>query len=318
MTKSQDSTVSSPLQLSQSLPLDQIIEGDAATVLKAMPDSSIDLIVTSPPYANNRKTPYIGVPVGQYVEWFLPIADQLHRVLKADGSFILNVKERAIDWERQTYVIELILELKKRQWLWIEEYIWHKKNSYPGKWPNRFRDAWERCLHFAKNKRFRMYQDKVMIPRGKWARGRLASLNEIDKIRDESRVGSGFSKNVSNWIGRDFVYPTNVLYNSTESSNKQHSAAFPIYLPKWFIRLFTEPGDVVLDPFIGSGTTARAAKSLGRHFVGIEISPDYCQLARESLASVQTLDVTPNVNGREPHQARTKLETMHGQQQNGS
>lgn len=314
MTKSQNSTVASPLQLSQPLPIDQIIEGDAAEALKVLPDSSIDLIVTSPPYANNRKSPYIGVPVDQYVEWFLPIADQINRVLKADGSFILNVKERAIDWERQTYVIELILELKKRHWLWIEEYIWHKKNSYPGKWPNRFRDAWERCLHFAKNKGFRMYQDKVMIPRGKWAKGRLASLNEIDKIRDESRVGSGFSKNVSNWIGRDFVYPTNVLYNSTESSNKQHSAAFPIYLPKWFIRLFTEPGDVVLDPFIGSGTTARAAKALGRRYIGIEISPDYCQLARQSLASVVSPSANFSVNGHvedhDPALSHNQLTTM--------
>ena len=237
------------------------------------------------------------MPIDDYVEWFLPIGDQLFRVLKPDGSFILNIKERAVNGERQTYVLQLILELKKQGWLWIEEYIWHKKNSYPGKWPNRFRDAWERCLHFTKNKKFRMYQDEVMVPRGEWANGRLKNLSETDKIRDESRVGSGFSKRVSNWLDRDLVYPSNVLYYATESSNKQHSAAFPNHLPRWFIKLFSKPGDVVLDPFIGSGTTARVAKALGRHYVGIEISTDYSGLARESLANVSDPTSTFNGNG---------------------
>jgi site-specific DNA-methyltransferase (adenine-specific)/site-specific DNA-methyltransferase (cytosine-N4-specific) len=68
-------------------------------------------------------------------------------VTKSSGSFVLNIKERAINGERHTYVIELILMMRKLGWLWTEEYIWHKKNSYPGKWPNRFRDSWENPLY---------------------------------------------------------------------------------------------------------------------------------------------------------------------------
>ena len=128
--------------------LDTIFKGDCLEELKNLPDSCIDLIFTSPPYADNRKKTYKGIPIRDYVNWFLPISDELKRVLKNDGTFILNIKERTENGERQTYVLELILEMKKHGWLWTEEYIWHKKNCYPGKWPNRFRDAWERCLQF--------------------------------------------------------------------------------------------------------------------------------------------------------------------------
>jgi DNA modification methylase len=165
--------------------------------------------------------------------------------------------------------------------------MWHKKNSYPGKWPNRFRDSWERLLQFNKRRAFKMNQEAVMVPVGEWAKDRLANLSETDRIRDESRVASGFGKNVSNWVGRDLVYPTNVIHMATECSNRNHSAAFPIDLPLWFVKLFTDVDDVVLDPFCGSGTTAVAAAQLKRHYVGIDINDEYCQIARGRLPQIQ-------------------------------
>ena len=265
------------------LELDRIIQGDCLEVLKKFPDNCIDLIVTSPPYADNRKKSYKGVPIGQYVEWFLPISDQLRRVLKPEGSFVLNIKERSVNGERQTYVLELILSMKEQGWLWTEEYIWHKKNCYPGKWPNRFRDAWERCLHFTKQKKFKMFQEAVMVPMGDWAHKRLEKLSDTDRIRDESRSLSGFGKNVSNWLGKKYVYPTNVLHLATECSNRNHSAAFPISLPAWFIKLFSQEGDVVLDPFVGSGTAALACIELNRHYIGIELMNNYYQIALAAI-----------------------------------
>jgi len=269
--------------------LDKIVHGDCLEILRTFPPNSIDLIITSPPYADNRKKSYKGVPTEKYVQWFLPISDELFRVLKPQGSFVLNIKERTADGERQTYVLELILEMRKQGWLWTEEYIWHKKNCYPGKWPNRFRDAWERCLHFTKQKNFKMFQQSVMVPMGSWAEKRLARLSDVDRIRDESRSLSGFGKNVSNWIGKKYVYPTNVLHLATECSNRNHSAAFPISLPSWFIKLFTERGDIVLDPFIGSGTTALACIELNRHYIGIELMEDYYSLALESISGHRRL-----------------------------
>ncbi len=268
------------------LPTNTIICGDCEEVLKDFPDNCIDLIFTSPPYVECRKNTYGGIHPDKYVEWFLPKSEQFLRVLKPTGTFVLNIKEKAIDGERHTYVIELILEMKKQGWLWTEEFVWHKKNCYPGKWPNRFRDAWERCIQFNKHKKFKMYQEAVMVPTGNWSKTRLSKLSETDKRRDESKVKSGFGKNISNWIGRDKAYPTNVLYLATECANKNHSATFPLALPSWFIKLFTEKHDVVLDPFMGSGTTAVAAKQVERAYIGIDRNPEYCDMSKKKLKKV--------------------------------
>ena len=260
-----------------------ILSGDCLEKLKELPNSSVDLIVTSPPYADQRKNTYGGIKPEKYVSWFLPIAAELFRVLKNDGTFILNIKEKVQNGERSTYVLELILEMKKQGWLWTEEFIWHKKNCYPGKWPNRFRDAWERLLQFNKIKKFNMYQEAVMVPMGDWAKNRLKNLSEIDKIRDNSKVGSGFGKNISNWLERDMAYPTNVLHLATECSNKNHSAAFPESLPEWFIKLFTQEYDTVLDPFMGSGTTVFVANRMNRHAIGIDIVDEYCKKVQKQI-----------------------------------
>ena len=270
-----------------------------------LPDESVDLIVTSPPYAERRNGSYGGIHPNKYVAWFLPIAEQLFRVLKSNGSFILNIKEHCRNGERETYVLELILALKKQGWLWIEEYCWYKKNSYPGKWPNRFRDNWERCLHFTKQKRFRMYQDAVKVPIGDWSKPRFKSMSTNDFIRYTSGTNSKFGRNVSNWLKKRKVYPHNVLvfeeehymepstvlHLATECSNRNHSAVFPIELPIWFIRLFTQKGDIVLDPFAGIGTTAIAARILGRRYIGIENSEEF---VKEAIMNIADLDDSLN------------------------
>jgi site-specific DNA-methyltransferase (adenine-specific) len=212
-----------------------------------------------------------GVHPDRYVEWFLPRAREMLRVLKPSGSLVLNIKERVVGGERHTYVLDLIKAMRSVGWRWTEEYVWAKKNCTPGKWPNRFRDAWERLLHFTKQKQFNMYQEAVMVPTGDWAGRRLRRLSDTDRRRDSSRVGSGFGKRITNWVGRDMAYPSNVLRLATECSNTGHSAAFPLGLPAWFIKLFTRPGDLVLDPFAGSGTVAQASQDLGRNWVMIRV-----------------------------------------------
>ena len=270
-------------------PSTRIILGSCPDKLRELDDNFFDLIFTSPPYADQRKHTYGGIHPNKYVEWFLPISYELLRVLKPTGTFILNIKERVVDGERHTYVLELILAMRKQGWLWTEEFMWHKKNCYPGKWNNRFRDSWERLLQFNKEKKFKMFQEAVMIPVGDWSKTRLSHLSKTDNIRDESRANSGFGKRVANWVGRSKVYPTNVLHLATECGNKNHSAVFPELLPTWFIKLFTEERDWVLDPFSGSGTTLRAAQTLGRNSIGIEPQTEFFEIAQNNLNKKQML-----------------------------
>ena len=130
-----------------------------------------------------------------------------------------------------------------------------------------------------------------MVPIGSWANTRLKNLSDTDMTRDEAKNNSGFGKNVSNWVGKDKVYPTNVLHLATECANKHHSAAFPYALPEWFINLFTQENDIVLDPFVGSGTTAVAAYNLNRNYIGIDKEKEYCDLAAKELAEIKGEEV---------------------------
>lgn len=259
-----------------------VYEGDCADVIaKHVPANSVNLIVTSPPYADQRNRNYGGVHPDRYVEWFLPKVDAFMHCLASDGSFVLNIKEKAVGGEKHRYVYDLVLAMRDRGWRLVDEYCWHKRNSYPGKWPNRFRDSWERLYHFTLSPSFKMRQESVMVPMGNWKDTRLANLSDTDRIRDESKHENGFGKRVQAWVGRDMAYPTNVLHMATECGYKGHPAAFPKTLPDWFIRLFTDEEDTVLDPFAGSGTTLVAALERGRSAIGIDIAPDYCAAMRE-------------------------------------
>lgn len=263
-----------------------LLEGDCLKLLPRLPSDSIDLILTSPPYADCRKKTYGGIAPDKYVERFIPIARELLRVLKPTGTFVLDIKEKVVAGERSTYVIRLILALREMGFLWTEHYIWHKKNSFPGKWPNRFRDAWEHLLQFNKSRKFKMYQDAVMIPPHASTVLRASRLRDFEKKRQESRTQSGFGRNLATSVCRTMVYPTNVLHLATECKNTKHSAPFPESLPTWFIKLFTVENDIVLDPFAGAGTTGVACRRLGRRFIGMEIVPEYIKLATERIETV--------------------------------
>ena len=276
----------------------RILHGDCLEVIpRDVGRRTVDLVVTSPPYADQRQKNYGGIHPDRYVEWFLPRAEAIRDSLRPTGSFVLNIKERAVNGERHPYVLELILALRKQGWRWVDEYCWHKKNAYPGKWPNRFRDAWERLLHFTVRKDFKMRQEAVMVPMGDWKDARLRRLSPTDMLRDESRHGSGFGKKVENWVGRDRAYPTNVLHMATECGYRGHPACFPEQLPTWFIKLFTDEGDTVLDPFAGSGTTLVAAQKLRRVGIGIDASAEYCTVMQRRLYGASTNMVAASGGG---------------------
>ena len=264
----------------------RLLDGDCLTALREVPDDSVGLIVTSPPYADARKGIYGGVHPDEYVGWFLPRAEEFRRVLSSDATLILVIKEAVVDGERHPYVMELVLALRRQGWLLTEEWIWAKRNCTPGRWPNRFRDSWEHVYQFNLDRKFYMDQEAVRVPVGEWAESRLSSLGDNDWSRNASATGSPFGRNVANWVGRETVFPSNVLHLATECGYQGHPAAFPVSLPEFFVKLFSRPGDVVLDPFSGSGTTGVAALNLGREFVGVDASAEYLELSRRRFAEV--------------------------------
>lgn len=272
--------------------INTIIEGDCLNVLKEMLPDSIDFIMTSPPYADQRKKTYGGCSTSEYIDWFLPISKELLRVLKPTGSFILNIKEKCENYERSTYVLELVLALKRQGWLWIEEYIWFKKNPMPNGCQQRFKDAWEHCYHFSKTKNFQIFKDTVKVPPKESSIKRYERISETDRQHIDSATGSGFSCDWDSMkrTSSESVYPTNVLYIACETQNKGHSAAYPVALPTWFIKVFTKGADIVLDPFCGSGTTCLAAKELGRQYLGIELNANYAKATREALNGYRIID----------------------------
>jgi len=157
-----------------------------------------------------------------------------------------------------------------------------------------------------------MYQDEVMVPIGDWSKTRFKSMSEKDFIRYTSRNSSNLGRKVSNWLDRKKVYPhnvlvfekehylqpSNVLEFATECSNKNHSAAFPLELPTWFIKLFSRKGDLVLDPFIGSGTTAVASVLLERAYIGMETQKEYRTEALRNIAEAKRLISNSNAKNK--------------------
>lgn len=252
--------------------------GDAREVLKQYPDGYFDLIVTSPPYADARKKHYSSIGTSEYPDFFASFHDQFWRVLNDEGSMIINIKDKVVDGVRDRYVWKTILKLNDLGWRSVDDYIWTKPNAMPGHWRNRLRDEWEYCFHLTKQANFKMYQEAVKKPVGAWAKPRLKKLTGKSAIRHNSENASGFGRDLTNWLGKDYVLPGNTLSAAVVGKNMGHPAVFPPALPEFFIKLFTQAGNKVLDPFAGSGTTGFVSKNLGRECVLIDNEPKYVEL----------------------------------------
>lgn len=269
----------------------EILNGDSREVLKKYQDGYFNLIVTSPPYADARKKHYDSIAPKKYVDFLLSFHEEFWRVLADDGSFVLNLKDKVVNGARHRFVWHTILALAEKGWHCVDDYIWIKPNAMPGYWRNRFRDEWEYCFHLTKKKKFAMYQDAVRIPIGKWAKTRLVNLNGKSNMRHNSENDSGFGRDLRNWLDKDTVLPGNTIGIPLVGKNMGHPAVFPVGLPEFFIKVFTKPGDHVLDPFAGSGTTGVAAQMLGRNAVLIEKKQDYIAIMENRLFSKQAAKI---------------------------
>jgi DNA modification methylase len=218
-----------------------------------------------------------------YLDWFLTFHEPFFKALKPKGSLVINIKDKVVDGVRHRYVWRTIDALNDKGWLSIEDYIWHKPNPMPGYWPTRLSDGWEYCFHLSKDKRPFFNHDGIRKPIGDWAETRLKNLGENDLTRHNSANESGFGRDISKWINKKTVLPSNVITAAVIGKNKGHPAVFPLDIPEFFIKLLCPEGGLVLDPFGGSGTTGIAALNLGRNCVLIDNNKEYWEAAIERL-----------------------------------
>ena len=259
-----------------------VVCGDSREELKACVGQA-DLIVTSPPYADARHRHYDSVHPDAFADWFMTFHEPFWNALKPSGSLVINIKDKVVNGVRHRYVWRTIEALSAAGWLCIEDYLWHKTNPMPGYWPTRLRDGWEYCFHLSRSKRPYMNQAAVRKPVGDWVESRLAKLGDNDKSRQNSANASGFGRDISKWVNKQTVLPSNVLSLPLVGKNKGHPAVFPVDLPLFFIRLLCPEGGLVIDPFGGSGTTGLAALAAGRRSLLIDNNEQYCQAAVKRL-----------------------------------
>jgi len=290
--------------------LNKIYNENCLETMAKMPDNFVDLVITSPPYAEARKSTYGGVSADDYVSWFKPIAKEIYRILKPSGSFILNIGDNTIDGETHLYTFELPIVLKRELgFKFIDPLVWHKKNPVPGKFKNRFKDSWEFCFHFSKtlDLKFNPYAVAVQTKQESLAR----ALRQKDDANVKSLTGSGFTtaagtikKNIQkkreknnnsgtepideNFTDLEMALPSNVLHYSGETTNVGHPAPYPIEIPAFFIKAFTGEGDIVYDPFFGSGTTGEVCLRTGRKFIGSELKAEYIGVIKNRLRDFES------------------------------
>jgi DNA modification methylase len=248
-------------------------------------DVEANLVITSPPYASQRQydpgSGFQPVRPEEYVAWFGDVATNIADVLAPDGSYFLNIKEHCEDGQRHLYVKDLtIAHVREWRWRFVDELCWRNtRNGVPGGWNNRFKNAWEPVFHFAKSPSIRFNPEAVSTPSGD------VFEYSPDNPRSGSGsglLGSGERKNEGYGLARH----SNVIEVAAESSQGEHSAPFPRALVEFFIKAFSDPGDVVFDPFLGSASTIAAAAVLDRVGYGIEISPAYCDVALRRLMAL--------------------------------
>jgi len=256
---------------------------DRNVVHRLFAGTCANLVITSPPYAAQREydasSGFTPIPAEKYSEWFRIVADNIVEILAPDGSYFLNIKEHSEEGEPSLYVKDLVIA-HQREWGWrfVDEFCWRNTaNGVPGKWPNRLKNAWEPVFHFCRNK------DIKFRPK--------AAGHESDDVvvyspdNPSAPSGSGLLGCGAEKIA-GIAWPSNVIEAKAEGRQGSHSAPFPRALVEFFVKAFSEIGDVVYDPFTGSGTSIAAAHIMGRVGYGIELSPTYCDVALRRLMAL--------------------------------
>lgn len=266
--------------------------GDALQVMSGLPSGSVNLIVTSPPFplTFRKKKPYASVGEDHFVAWFVPYAEECRRLLTSDGSLVIDLGGV---WNKGTptkslYQYRLIVALcDQLGYHFAQDFYWHNPAALPApaEWVNvrriRVKSSVDVVSWLGKSETPKANNRRVLRP---YSRDMLRLIDRGYRAKDRPsghHITSKFQKNLGGSI------PPNLLQFGNNDSNGSyikgcataglpvHPARFPRALPDFFVRLCTDPGDVVLDPFAGSNVTGEAAEAAGRRWIAIELAPDY-------------------------------------------
>lgn len=287
--------------------IDTVISGDSWQTAKTLPDDFARCIVTSPPYFGHRQytaedTNLSAAEFGQesspaeYVCKLVDLFDELKRVLKDDGTLWLNLGDTYRDGQLLGIPWRVALALQDTGWILRSEIIWNKPNAMPSSVKNRPTTAHETVFLLTKNQKYYYDADAIREPhvtfsessRMRGGRRHLGMRNgtpEQGKNQGNSNLHDGRWDQAFHPLGRNKRTVWEIALGKFRDA---HFAVFPQELVETCIMAGTERGDVVLDPFMGSGTTAVVARRLARYFVGLELVPKYAQMTTERVQQVQT------------------------------
>jgi site-specific DNA-methyltransferase (adenine-specific) len=251
--------------------------GDCIEVMRTLPAESVDAIVTSPPYAMQRKATYGGIAEKDYPSWTVEWMAEAMRLLKPDGSVIINIRPHIKDGQISDYVLRTRLALREGGWVELEEMIWNKKGGAPLGSVNRPRRSWESLLWFGKH-------------------GHAWSAPKAGGVAS-SRVGGVSSKRTGPHIHGKQKMPEvgisrvsdvaeiSTRKNENDNGLNTHAAPFPPALAEWCGKLICPDGGTILDPFSGSASTGIAAIRNGWDYIGIDAVAEYVDMSRLRLAA---------------------------------
>ena len=276
---------------------------DIVLLERLLDGKKINTIITSPPYAQQRKEEYGGIPAEEYPDWFGSVANAMWAILDDTGSFFVNIKEHVEKGQRNLYVMKMVIAMvEKYGWRYVDELIWTKP-GLPGGWRNRLKNDFEPVFWFAKSDELAMAEQQIEEGEGENEEenvvdefGRVFHFCKSQKIRfypksvgkRSNRVRASTTQNISKTqtgnVGvsgpfiKGIARPGNVIRLQGNTETWEHPAMYPVGLPEFLIKLTTLRGDTVFDPFLGAGSTLVAAEKTKRICYGTELQPQYVDI----------------------------------------
>ena len=287
--------------------------GDARNredVERLLAGAKANVVITSPPYASQRKydesSDFRPIPPERYIDWYKAVADNIADVLAPDGSYCLNIRAHCEDGQRHLYVMKLLIaHVEQWNWRFVDGLCWVKSDGgTPGGWPNRFKNGWEPVFHFSRQPEIKFRPKAV---------GHVSedcfdySPNNPKSTSGSGLLGTGARGSAAGRLGADdgdgrfagIARPSNVIEVKSECSQGSHSAPFPRALVEFFVKAFSDVGDVIFDCFMGSGTSMAAAHVLDRSGYGCEISPAYCDVIVRRMINLGVGSVVLDSTGQD-------------------